>query len=159
MGMTPDQREFLYVLNAHKVKYLLIGGYAVGVHSQPRTTKDLDIFIRSDQENSEAVYRALADFGAPLAGYGPEDFYDGTTFQIGQPPSRIDILQKIDGVEFDDSWESRVQGVVEGTTVPVISAEKLVQNKLASGRTRDLADVEAILATAQAKRGRTDDLG
>ncbi len=157
--MTPDQREFLSVLNAHKVRYLLIGGYAVGIHSEPRTTKDLDIFIRSDEQNSEAVYRALANFGAPLNGYGPEDFYDGTTFQIGQPPSRIDILQKIDGVEFDEGWESRVEGVVEGTTVPVISADKLVQNKLASGRARDLADVEAIRAAVRAKQGRADDLG
>lgn len=158
MGMTPDQLEFLSVLNAHKVKYLLIGGYAVGVHSEPRTTKDLDILIRSDRENSEAVYRALASFGAPLAGYSPEDFYDGTTFQIGQPPSRIDILQKIDGVEFDEGWASRVEGVVQGTTVPVISAEKLVQNKLASGRARDLMDVEALRAAARAKQTKGVDL-
>ena len=144
MGMTPDQKELLSAFNAHKVKYLLVGGYAVSLHAEPRATKDMDIFIRSDEENSQAVFHALAAFGAPLEAFKPQDFHDGSTFQMGIPPDRIDILQKLDGVDFDESWESRVEAMIEGTKVPVISAEKLIQNKVAVGRPQDLADVAAI---------------
>lgn len=142
-----DLKELLLALNAHAVEYLVVGGYAVGAHSEPRATKDLDIFIRADKENSVAVYRALAAFGAPLQGLTPDAFKDDPTavFQIGVPPSRIDILQSIDGVTFDEAWKSRIDGIVGGD-IPThfISKEHLIQNKLASGRAQDLADVEAI---------------
>lgn len=81
-----DLKERLRAFNEHAVKYLVVGGYAFGVHAEPRATKDLDLFIRSDEENSQAVFRALADYGSPLGGLTPADFRDGTTFQIGQPP-------------------------------------------------------------------------
>src|ERR1035438_1108258 len=81
--MNKDMKDLLRVLNAHAVKYLVIGGYAYGVHLEPRATKDLDLFIRSDEENSKAVFRALSQYGAPLAGLTPADFTDGTIFQIG----------------------------------------------------------------------------
>jgi hypothetical protein len=149
--MNKDLKELLLAFNAHGVKYLVVGGYAVGVHAEPRATKDLDIFIRADEENSQAVYRALADFGAPLEGFRPADFNDeqGSTFQIGQPPARIDILQCIDGIDFDEAWEGRVRGLVEGE-VPahVISRDHLIRNKLAIGRSRDIADVEALREAA-----------
>jgi hypothetical protein len=97
--MMPDHlKELLRAFNDHAVKYLIVGGYAFGVHAEPRATKDLDILIRSDEENSKAVFRALAQYGAPLDGLTVADFMDGATFQIGQPPARIDILQQIDGV-------------------------------------------------------------
>jgi hypothetical protein len=99
--MPEDLKELLRAFNDHAVKYLIVGGYAFGVHAEPRATKDLDIFIRSDEENSKAVFSALAQYGAPLGDLCPSDFRDGTTFQIGQPPTRIDILQHIDGVTFD----------------------------------------------------------
>jgi hypothetical protein len=142
-----DLKELLLALNAHEVEYLVVGGYAVGVHSEPRATKDLDIFIRADEKNSMAIYRALAAYGAPLADLKPEAFRDepSSVFQIGMPPSRIDILQSIDGVSFDDAWQGRVEGLVDGE-VPahVISREHLIQNKLAAGRAQDIADVEAM---------------
>ncbi|HEX5235373.1 MAG TPA: nucleotidyltransferase [Silvibacterium sp.] len=147
-----DLRELLLALNAHAVEYLVVGGYAVGVHSEPRATKDLDIFIRADEKNSAAVYRALADFGAPLSGLTPDTFKDepNSIFQIGTPPSRIDILQSIDGVAFDEAWNNRVEGLVEGE-VPahVISREYLIKNKLSIGRAQDIADVEAIRNAAK----------
>jgi len=87
-----DLKELLRAFNDQAVKFLVVGGYAFGVHAEPRATKDLDIFVRSDEENSKAVFRALAQYGAPLGGLTPSDFKDGTTFQIGQPPARIDIL-------------------------------------------------------------------
>jgi hypothetical protein len=143
--MTEDLKELLRAFNAHAVKYLVVGGYAYGVHAEPRATKNLDLCIRSDEENSKAVFRALAQYGAPLDGLTPADFTDGTVFQIGQPPARIDILQKIDGISFDEAWENRIEGIVDGnTTTVVISKGDLIRNKLASGREQDLLDVKKL---------------
>jgi predicted nucleotidyltransferase len=141
-----DLKELLLAFNAHGVEYLLVGGYAIGIYAEPRATKDMDLFVRPDRANSEAVYRALADFGAPLSGIGPTDFCDdpNSVFQIGQSPLRIDILQQIDGITFSEAWPMRVEVHIDGIPVHVISAEHLIQNKLASGRLRDLADAEAI---------------
>ena len=154
--MNIDLKELLLAFNAHGVKYLVVGGYAVGVHAEPRATKDLDIFICADDTNSHAVYHALAAYGAPLQGFSPSDFNDqqGSAFQIGQPPARIDILQRIDGISFEEAWEGRVEGLVEGE-IPanILSREHLIRNKLAIGRARDIADVEAL---RQAAGERTD---
>ena len=151
-----DLRELLLALNAHAVEYLVVGGYAVGVHSEPRATKDLDIFIRADENNSVAVYRALADYGTPLGGLTPDTFKDEPTsvFQINLPPSRIDILQSIEGVDFDEAWKNRLEALVEGD-IPahVISREHLIKNKLLLGRAQDIADVEAIRNAAKEPPG------
>jgi len=143
--MGEDLKDLLRAFNAHAVKYLVVGGYAFGVHAEPRATKDLDLFIQPSQENSEAVFRALAQFGAPLEGMSPADFTDGTIFQIGKPPARVDILQQIDGISFDEAWVNRIEGLVDGE-VPavVISKEDLIRNKLASGREQDLLDVKKL---------------
>jgi hypothetical protein len=143
-----DLKDLLHAFNAHGVKYLVVGGYAFGVHAEPRATKDLDLFIRPDGENSKAVFSALAQFGAPLSGLGPADFMDGTIFQIGQPPARVDILQQIEGVSFDEAWENRIEGLVDGE-IPtnVISKHDLIRNKLASGREQDLLDVRKLRAS------------
>jgi hypothetical protein len=79
------------------------------VHLEPRTTKDIDLWIRTDPENAKAVFQALTDFGAPIAGMSPGDFMDGTIFQMGQPPERIDILQQVSGLDFDSAWEHRLE--------------------------------------------------
>jgi len=146
MTLPEDLRQLLLAFNEHGVEYLVVGGWAVGFYSEPRSTKDIDLFIRSGVKNSEAVFGALAEFGAPLTGLSPADFRDNPTsvFQIGFAPVRADILQSIDGVEFDDAWPHRVELSLDGIAVHVISAEHLIQNKLASGRLRDLADAEAI---------------
>jgi hypothetical protein len=150
--MLKDQRDILSAFNAHGVKYLVVGGHAVGIYSEPRGTKDLDIFIKADRDNSQAVYRALADYGAPIAGMTPEDFNDKPTsiFQMGIPPGRVDIIQGIAGVDFDEAWENRVEEVLGGN-VPahVISRDHLIKNKLAVGRLQDLADVEKIREAAE----------
>jgi len=105
------------------------------------------VFIQSSPENSEAVFRALAQFGEPLGDLTPSDFTDGTIFQIGQPPARVDILQQIDGISFDEAWANRIEGLVDGD-VPavVISKEDLIRNKLASGREQDLLDLKKLQA-------------
>jgi predicted nucleotidyltransferase len=148
--MPKDLKELLRAFNDHAVKYLVVGGYAFGVHAEPRATKDLDLFIRSDKENSEAVFRALAQYGAPLAGLSPSDFMDDTGFQIGQPPARIDLLQHIDGISFDEAWENRIEGLLDGEIrTLVISRDDLIRNKLASGREQDVLDVKKLRAAAQ----------
>lgn len=143
--MPKDLKDLLRAFNDHAVKYLIVGGYAFGVYAEPRATKDLDIFIRSDEENSKAVFRALTQYGAPLDGLSPADFMDGTTFQIGQPPARIDILQRIDGVTFDEAWKNRVEGLIDNEIrTAVISRDDLIRNKLASGREQDVLDAKTL---------------
>ena len=144
--MYKDFADLLSELNAHHVEYLVVGGYAVGAYSEPRATKDLDILIRGDEKNSEALFQALVAFGAPLAGHTADDFNNKPTsiFQMGQPPIRVDILQSIPAVTFDEAWEQRAEAKIAGVVAPLISAEHLIQNKLASGTLRDLADVQAV---------------
>jgi predicted nucleotidyltransferase len=146
--MPKDLKDLLRAFNEHNVKYVIVGGYAFGVYAEPRATKDLDVFIQTEVQNSEAVFKALAAYGAPLDGFSPEDFRDLSTFQIGQPPARVDIIQQISGVSFEQAWANRIEGVIDGE-VPagVISREDLIQNKLASGREQDLLDVKVIRAT------------
>jgi hypothetical protein len=155
--MPSDLKELLRAFHDHNVKYIVVNAYAFGVHAEPRATKDLDVFIRSDRENSEAVFRALAQYGAPLDDLSPADFRDGTAFQIGQPPSRIDILQRIDGITFDEAWQHRLEGLVDGE-IPaiVISRDDLIRNKIASGREQDLLDVKKLRAVATPNHQRND---
>ncbi len=158
--MSRDHRDILQRFNAHKVKYLVVGGFAFGAYSEPRTTKDIDLWIRSDPENARAVFQALSEFGAPLAGMSPADFMDGTVFQMGQPPNRIDILQNIDGVSFDEAWPNRVEASVENDiSSQVISRDDLIRNKLASGREQDLLDVKVLRAAEKAARSAPNPAG
>jgi hypothetical protein len=145
--MLKDQRDLLAAFNAHGVRYLIVGAHAVGVHSEPRGTKDLDVLIEATPDNAEAVFKALAEFGAPLTGMSPADFNDGpgSVFQIGVPPSRVDVLQKIAGINFEEAWQNRFETEID-TDIPtsVISREDLILNKLAVARPQDLLDVEKI---------------
>jgi hypothetical protein len=152
MNLTENLKNILRAFNAHSVQYLIVGAHALGVHAEPRATKDLDLFIRSDAQNADAVFKALAEFGAPLTGLTSADFADGTTFQIGQPPERIDILQAIDGVAFDEAWSNRVEGEIDRIPASIISREDMIRNKIASGRLQDLADVEILRAAERATR-------
>ena len=151
--MNKDFQDILRAFNAHKVKYLVIGGYAFGVHLEPRTTKDIDLWIRTDRENAKAVFQALTDFGAPIAGMTPDNFMDGTVFQMGQSPERIDILQQVSGLDFDSAWEHRLEGFIDPETPAlVISRDDLIRNKLASGRERDILDVKSLRAANERMR-------
>ena len=153
--MYPDFKELLSILNAHRVKYLVVGAYAVSIHAQPRATKDLDILVKADAANATAVFSALAQFGAPLQGLTPADFAEqGPFFRIGREPVGVDILTAIPGIEFDAAWERRVEDVVDpasGLKVSFISREDLITAKLASGRPQDLADVDAIRKAAESR--------
>jgi predicted nucleotidyltransferase len=146
--MYQDYKDLLSAFNARGVKYLIVGGYAVIFHTQPRYTKDLDLFIHADPSNANAVYDALASFGAPLRDIRPEEFADRATFfRFGRDPRGIDILPDLPGVDFESAWERRIESVIEketGLKVNFISRDDLIASKLASGRARDLADVEEI---------------
>jgi|SRR5579863_1186444 len=146
--MYPDFKELLSVLNAHRVKYLVVGAYAVSIHAQPRATKDLDILVKADAENAKAIFAALTQFGAPLQGLTTADFAArGPFFRMGREPVSVDILTAIPGVEFDPAWERRVEDVIDpasGLRASFISREDLIAAKLEAGRPQDLADVDAI---------------
>lgn len=151
--MHSDYKELLSALNAFRVKYLIVGAYAVSIHAQPRATRDIDILIRADAANAEAVFAALARFGAPLQDLTAADFRElGPFFRLGREPVGVDILTSIPGIQFDAAWDRRVENVVDPTSglkANFISREDLIAAKLASGRTQDLADVEAIRKAAE----------
>jgi hypothetical protein len=151
--MNQDYKDLLSAFHAHGVRYLIVGGYAVIFHSQPRFTKDIDFFIKADPANAQATYAALAEFGASLQDIRPEDFAErGSFFRFGRDPHGFAILPDIPGVDFDAAWERRVEGLMDPTTglkAFFISKDDLIAAKLASGRTRDLADVEDIRAASR----------
>lgn len=146
--MYQDYKDLLFAFQSRGVKYLVVGGFAVIYHSQPRFTKDMDVFISADTQNAKATYAALAEFGAQLTGMTPEDFTDRNSFfRFGRDPKGFDILTSIPGVDFDEAWERRVEIVIDtatGQTANFISAEDLIVSKLAAGRPQDLADADAI---------------
>jgi hypothetical protein len=135
----------LKLFNANKVKYLIVGGVAFIFHAEPRYTKDLDIWVKPDQENAAAIYKSLREFGAPLAGVAEEDFANSELFyQMGRPPGRVDILMSIIGMDFDTAWAQRVEATVEDIQVPFVSKDDLISSKLAAGRPQDLNDVRTL---------------
>jgi len=163
--VTPDFEDLLTHLNAEVARYLIVGAYAVGIYAQPRATKDLDIFIGSDTANGEAIWRALAKFGAPVADIPPDELAEPYTFFTwGNPPFRVDILTRISGVTFEQAWSRRMIHIVNGETgltAPFISAADLIANKLEAGRDperlQDLADVQALRKAAGARDGGGED--
>jgi hypothetical protein len=150
--MHQDFKELLSAFNAGQVRYLIVGGYAVSFHAQPRATKDLDILIGADAENSKAVYAALAKFGAPIEGLSAQDFAEPDNFfRMGTPPVMVDIMPEISGVEFEEAWRRRVDvRIDDDLSVPFISREDLLVAKLSAGRAQDLIDVDAL---RESKRG------
>jgi hypothetical protein len=140
--VNPDFRDLFAALNAAEARYLLVGGYAVAFHAQPRFTKDLDVWTEPTAENAARVLAALRAFGAPIGDLSVEDLArPGIVFQMGVPPNRIDIVTAIDGVSFADAWPGRSATTYGDQPVPVIGKAALVQNKRASGRPQDLLDV------------------
>ncbi|HEX6278515.1 MAG TPA: hypothetical protein VFZ49_00750 [Pyrinomonadaceae bacterium] len=130
--MSPDFKEILSIFNDHEVKYLVVGAYAVMKYSEPRYTKDLDIWVEASEENSKRVYSSLRKFGAPVGDLSEADFAADGFFQMGRPPVRIDILMSIDGVEFAHAWPNRQVGDFVGIPAHFISPADLITNKSTS---------------------------
>jgi hypothetical protein len=143
MQANTDFRDLFAALNAEGAEYLVVGAHALAAHGHVRATKDLDVWVRPSPENATRVHRALAAFGAPLHGLSVEDLAGADLiFQIGVPPVRIDVITSIDGVEFEAAWRERMASGYADQPVSVLSRRHLIENKKASGRLQDLADVQ-----------------
>lgn len=142
MILPQDFKDFLKLLNHHNVEYLLIGGYAVGYYGYPRATADMDVWIALSRENAKNVKQVLFDFGMVSDDVTEELFLSDNIVRMGLPPMRIEVLTKIDGVEFKECYKNKNIVQIDGLEIPLISLEDLKTNKKASGRYKDLNDLE-----------------
>ena len=139
--LNPDYKDILSAFNDADVDYLLVGAYALAAHGLPRATGDIDLWVRRSAANAEKLMRALAAFGAPLAGIEEQDFLTSeVVFQMGVAPRRIDVLTSVTGVSFEEAWPEREEIAIEGLQIPVISRRHLIRNKRSTGRPKDEAD-------------------
>jgi hypothetical protein len=137
-----DFKEFAESLHARGVEYLIVGGYALAAHGHPRYTGDIDFWIRPTPGNLERLLVALKDFGFGSLGLSTQDFAPDAVIQLGQPPRRIDLMTTIDGVDFDTCYARRETVELAGLRLDIISLEDFKTNKRATGRLKDLADLE-----------------
>jgi len=145
MEVQEDFRDFLALLNAHEVKFMIVGGYALAFHGAPRFTGDIDVFVKPDHENAKRIIKALADFGFSSLDLTIDDFLDqNKVVQLGVPPVRIDIITSISGVTWEEADASKELGPFGDVSVFFIGKKQFITNKRASGRKKDLADIEAL---------------
>ena len=143
MNLEDDLREFVELLNALNVHYVVVGGFAVAHHGHPRYTGDLDLFIERTRENAARLVHVMESFGFADLNLSADDFLqEDLVIQLGVPPNRIDLLTFLSGVDFEETWATREQADIGGVSVPIISKELLKRNKTATGRSQDLADLE-----------------
>jgi hypothetical protein len=140
MEVQSDFRDLLELLNKHRVEYMLVGGYALAFHGAPRYTGDMDIFVRVSSQNAVRIMAALNEFGFGSVGLAAEDFQK----QLGVPPVRVDIVTSLTGISWEDAYSNRVQGKYGDITLFYIGRDQFISNKKATGRKRDLADLEAL---------------
>ncbi|MBC9909370.1 nucleotidyltransferase [Chitinophaga varians] len=152
MILAPDFEDFIKLLNKHKVAYMVVGGYALAFHGKPRHTGDLDVWIKISDDNSNKMLKVLKEFGMGALGFEKKDFLKpGYITQIGYPPLRIDILNNIDGIEFDEAGKNMLQLDAEGFKINYIGLDDFLKNKKASGRSQDLADIQELKKSKIAK--------
>jgi hypothetical protein len=145
MDVQPDFRDLLALFNAHRVDYMIVGGYALAFHGAPRFTGDLDIFVKPDLENARRILKSLEMFGFNSVGLAAEDFQSpDKIIQLGFPPVRVDIITSLTGVSWKEAFLGRAKGKYGDIPVYYIGREQFVANKRATGRKRDLADLEAL---------------
>ncbi len=139
--LNEDYKEMLQILLNNEVRFLIVGAYAMGVYGYPRATGDFDIWVEASEENSQKIYRSLVEFGASLSNVNEKTFAEeGIVLQIGVAPRRIDIITHLDGVDFQQSYNTREVIEVEDLKIPFISKEDLIKNKESTGRERDGID-------------------
>lgn len=145
MNLEEDLREFIELLNALNVRYIVVGAHAVAYHGYPRFTGDIDLFLEISDENAERILNVIKRFGFAGLGLAKEDFLrEDQVIQLGVAPNRIDLMTFLSGVDFQEAWATREQAEIDGLKMPIISKEMLKRNKAASGRTQDLADLEQL---------------
>jgi hypothetical protein len=143
MSLQKDLREFIELLNALEVRFVIVGAFAVAYHGYFRYTSDIDVFIDSSPDNAKRIFRAVEQFGFGDLKLTVEDFtQEDQVVQLGVSPNRIDVMTFLSGVKFDEAWASREQGELDGIKVNFISKDMLKRNKEAVGRLQDLADLE-----------------
>jgi hypothetical protein len=150
--LNDDYKDMLRALSGEKVEFLLVGAYAMAAHGHVRATGDMDIWVMPSPENAQAVLRAPGHFGTPLFDLTAEDLQkEGTVFQIGVAPRRVDILTAATGLRFQDAFARSICADIDGIEVHILSREDLIANKRATGRTKDLGDAEALEALDDAE--------
>ena len=143
MILSQDFKEFIELLNTHKVRYLVVGGYAVAFHGHPRYTKDIDLWIQRTRSNADKLLRVLHAFGFGALDLTADDFLrPGYTIQLGYPPNRIDLITSLEGVDFDICYRQKVDDLIDEVCIHFIDIEHLKINKRLVGRHQDLADIE-----------------
>ncbi len=143
--LNEDYKEMLQILLNNKVKFLVVGAYAMGAHGYPRATGDIDIWVEASAENSKNVYRSLSEFGAPLSQLTQDTFAEkDIVFQIGVAPRRIDIITAISGVDFGQAYSDRQHILLDDIKVPFISKKDLIKNKESTGRSKDKLDADQL---------------
>jgi hypothetical protein len=143
MQLPQDFKEFLRLLNSKKIDYLLIGGYAVGYHGYPRATVDMDIWISIDENNVSKIIKVINEFGFNDPALSSEIFINQKkVVRMGVPPIRLEVLSEIDGINFEDCFSKKIIDKIDGVSVNIIDLESLKINKKASGRLKDLSDLE-----------------
>lgn len=145
--MIEDFHDVLTELVRSGARFLVVGAHALSAHGVPRATVDLDLWVAADPDNADRVYSALAAFGAPLDALGVTraDFQKpDIVIQFGLPPLRIDVMTSVSGLTFEEAWRTRVEGQIEGVRVPLLDRASFIRNKRASGRKKDLADLELL---------------
>ena len=153
MKINSDFKDLLQSFNASGVRYLIVGGYAVMVHTEPRYTKHLDVWIEPTESNARLMIAALAEFGAPTGNILPSDFTEPDVFfQIGIEPVRIDIMSSIPGLDFQRAWNRKLIVDFGGESAPVLCRNDVLKSKIAAGRVRDQRDVKKLANGRQARR-------
>lgn len=153
MKVEKDYEEFLNLLNKHNVKYCIIGAFAVAFYAKPRYTKDIDILVESSKENAQRVLKVLEEFGFGELAISIEDLTrDGNILQLGYEPLRIDLLNRLEGFQFQDIWQNRVTGEYGSESVHFIGLDDLIKNKKMSDRPSDKIDIELLEKNRKEKK-------
>ena len=143
MDISSDYKDLFKILNRHKVKYLIVGAYAVIYYTEPRFTKDLDIWVEAEPKNANRLYAALKEFGAPLKDVSPEDFINKKMiYQIGVAPIRIDIIMGLSSLDFASAWKNRTRSEYGGISIKILGKKELIKSKEKSKRLQDRLDVK-----------------
>jgi hypothetical protein len=149
-----DYRDLFRIFNEHRVRYLIVGAYAVIYYAEPRYTKDLDLWVEPVKQNAERVWKALVAFGAPLEGVSIEDLSNPEViYQVGVEPNRIDIMMAVPGIEFEAAWNRRVTSSYGGETICILELNDLIQAKKTTNRESDKLDLRLL---EQVKKGETE---
>lgn len=153
MDISLDYRNLFRILNKHRVKYLVVGAYAVIYYTEPRYTKDMDVWVKTEGKNADKVYNALKEFGAPLKGVSSDTFSNGNmVYQMGVEPIRIDIIMGLKDADFNETWKKRVKSKYGDIPINIIGLKELIDIKKSADRDHDRLDLKRLMAKSTKKK-------